>query len=1095
MSSDVPKTVRLTLATGLALLLLLTLVTAGIAGLLASESGTRWIAGLAVDRLGGGVHWGQLRGSLLGRLEITDLELDQPGFRLAAERAAFAWQPGALLHGELVVSALALEDGVLILREDEAAAASSDPFDPADLRLPVDVSISGVALTRLRVVMAGQTEQTIDTLALTASIAADRLELTSLTLDLPEGGLSLSGSAGLRSEMPVELTLLADGLLPVIAGAGATPTPRPVAAALSLDGSIDWRDGIAAALGYRVSVQGVAGLVPDLPDRVAASGRLSARQRGDTLQIEAASLALEDAGLIVNLRGQLLDVSTADPGVSAELDWEGLRWPLASTSPLFRSDAGRLSVAGRADDYRLALNTSAAGADLPDSRWTARAQGNTTGLLVETLRGELLDGWLEADGPITFGPQPAWDLRIAAGRIGLAAFLPELTAPLEGELSTRGRLDGAGKLSAEVHIEALRAAAGGLPVEVDGELGLDDDVLQITRLDLRSGTGRLGADGSVSASHLDLNWTLSVTDAGSFEPRARGRIDGSGRLSGHPDAPTLDATLSATGLGMDGIALENATVELVAGLAEDAPLAARLSLAGLSDQGEAVLEEATLNADGSTGDHRLTLAVTAAQARVDAELEGGLAIAGPVWQGRLMALAAGTDAAGTWDLEVPSPLTVGAEQLRLEAACLERRGSAGRLCLDGGRQSSGAADLELKLSALPLEAFLPTLTGELSGDLRAAIDTAGALATDGRFTLGSGAVRLPDDLDAGPLAHGGGHLTLTVDDAGLHTEADFAAPEDGRVDLEFRLPALRALPPATDQPLDARISAALPDLAILAALAEPIGHSAGRLSANLDLAGSLAVPLVDGRFPTRRRRCHPALRRPRPAGHPAAPRARSEQPRGAYAHGRPSFRKRPSRGYRFPGPRRRRRPGQAPRRGAAGLRHGRRARPGDTGPDAGLVAGPAARPGPGERAPGRNHAAPENRCGRGGEPCHRRPARCPGRTVAGRGDPWSGAAARCSRYGSRGPVAYRRRGRPDTWPRRHGQCGRPGDSPGGGHRLQPAAGAARPASACPRWHLPGRRYVPLLRPGPRHRDGPGALRRCARHGAGGFPSRRALDRQ
>ncbi|MEE4110619.1 MAG: translocation/assembly module TamB domain-containing protein, partial [Halieaceae bacterium] len=336
--------------------------------------------------------------------------------------------------------------------------------------------------------------------------------------------------------------------------------------------------------------------------------------------------------------------------------------------------------------------------------------------------------------------------------------------------------------------------------------------------------------------------------AGSFAPRARGRIDGSGRLSGQPDAPTLDATLSATGLGMDGIALQNATVELVAGLAEDAPLAARLSLAGLSDQGEAVLEGATLNADGSTGYHRLMLAVTAAQAHVNAELEGGLAIAGPVWQGRLMALAAGTDAAGTWDLEAPSPLTVGAEQLRLEGACLGRRGSAGRLCLDGGRQPSGAADLELKLAALPLEAFLPTLTGELSGDLRAAIDTAGVLAADGRFTLGSGAVRLPDDLDAGPLAHGGGHLTLTVDDAGLHTEADFAAPEDGRVDLEFRLPALRALPPATDQPLDARISAALPDLAILAALAEPIGQSSGRLSANLDLAGSLAVPLVDGDF-------------------------------------------------------------------------------------------------------------------------------------------------------------------------------------------------------------------------------------------------------
>ena len=47
-----PRLARLALLTGLALILLLVLVTAGVVGLLASERGTRWMAGLAVDRLG-----------------------------------------------------------------------------------------------------------------------------------------------------------------------------------------------------------------------------------------------------------------------------------------------------------------------------------------------------------------------------------------------------------------------------------------------------------------------------------------------------------------------------------------------------------------------------------------------------------------------------------------------------------------------------------------------------------------------------------------------------------------------------------------------------------------------------------------------------------------------------------------------------------------------------------------------------------------------------------------------------------------------------------------------------------------------------------
>jgi len=844
----VPRLARLALLTGLALILLLVLVTAGVAGLLASERGTRWMAGLAVDRLGVDLRWAELRGSLWQRVELSGLEFEQPGLRLSAASAAFAWEPGALLGGELRISALSMRDAQLVISERGEDTSPAGAFDPAALRLPLDVVLRGMAFERVTVVMPDDVEQVIDSLMLEGSFLGDKLALSAIELRVPQGGLSLSGSAGLRSTMPVELTLLADGLLPTQATADRPRPPQHVSAQLSLDGTVDWhREGLAAALAYQFDVQGVEGLVPELPDRVAAAGQLSARQHGDELAVETASLALEDAPLVLGLQGTVSGMTTADPAVSVELDWKELRWPLGATAtPLFASDDGRIGIAGHANDYRVTLRANASGAELPASRWEGRASGDARGLVLETLRGELLGGWIEASGPVAFDPQPAWDLRIAAGELDPAPFMPALSGPVEAALGTRGRLDPEGGLSAGLRLDALRATAAGFPVALAGDQQLDGEVLQVAGLSLRSGTAGFDAEGSLSAEHLDLDWTLALGDAGAFLPGATGRIDGQGSLSGSPDAPRVVAALKAAALGMDTLAVESLALDLEAGLEADAPLTLRLAVAGVSEEGAALLDALTVEAGGSNADHRLNIAARAPAAQLDAELQGGLAIDTATWDGQLRELRAESDAAGAWDLEKPSPLFLAAQDVRLAAACLQRRTGAGRVCLDGGWQSPGAGTLALELTGLPVEAFLPTLTGELSGGLRAAIDAGGALAADGDFALGAGAVRLPEDLDADPLPHGGGHLSLSVDDDGLRAAADFAAPADGQVDLALRLPKLRALPPADHQPLEGRFNAALPDLAILAAFAEPIGASAGRLSADLDLAGSLAAPRVNG---------------------------------------------------------------------------------------------------------------------------------------------------------------------------------------------------------------------------------------------------------
>lgn len=843
-----PKLARPVLLTGLALALLLMLITAGVAGLLASDRGTRWVVGLAVDRLGLELHWEELQGSLWRRVQLRGLAFEQPGTRLSADTAVLAWEPGALLQGELRISALSLRDARLVLSESGPDDPPTDAFNPATLRFPLALVLAGVALERATVVMPDGVAQAIDSLEIEASLRGDHLDLSALNLRLPENELSLSGSAGLRSTMPVTLTLLADGPLPTAAAADAQGPPRRVSAQLSLDGSVTWEEhGSATALDYRLAVQGVEGLVPALPDGIIATGQLSARQDADAVHIEAASLALEGQSLALALQGTVSGMTSAEPAVSLALDWKALRWPLGAIDPeLFASDDGRISVTGRASDYRLALRASAAGPGLPASRWEGRAHGDTRGLVVEALRGELLGGWVEASGPLAFDPQPAWDLRIEADGLDPSPFLPGLSGPVAAALGTRGQLDTAGALSAGLHVQALRATAADFPLELTGDVQLEGEVLQVERLSLRSGSAELRAGGTLAARQLDLAWTLAIADAGQFLPGASGRIDGEGALSGNPDAPRAVAALKASALGLNSLAVENLALDVSAGTAQDAPLALRLALTGMSEQGAALLETLTIEADGSNADHRLTIAARAPAAQLDAGLQGGLASETATWQGRLQTLKAITEAAGTWDLEHPSPLLLGPRQQRLEAACLQRRTGPGRVCAEGSRQAAGTGALALEVQTLPVEVFLPTLTGELSGGLSAALAADGVLSADGRFALGTGAVRLPGELDAPPLTHGGGHLALAVDDEGLRAAADVAAPAEGRVALALHLPELRALPLARTQPLEGRLEATLPDLAILAAFADPISDSAGQFSADLDLAGTLAAPLVNG---------------------------------------------------------------------------------------------------------------------------------------------------------------------------------------------------------------------------------------------------------
>jgi hypothetical protein len=68
--------------------------------------------------------------------------------------------------------------------------------------------------------------------------------------------------------------------------------------------------------------------------------------------------------------------------------------------------------------------------------------------------------------------------------------------------------------------------------------------------------------------------------------------------------------------------------------------------------------------------------------------------------------------------------------------------------------------MQSQVQALPLDLFVPAVSGEIDGDLHASLGANGELRVDGAISLGSGEVEVDETRR---LAHGGGQLSLRID--------------------------------------------------------------------------------------------------------------------------------------------------------------------------------------------------------------------------------------------------------------------------------------------------------------------------------------------
>ncbi|MBS0002095.1 MAG: translocation/assembly module TamB domain-containing protein [Thioalkalivibrio sp.] len=892
-------------------LILVLLVLAGAVALVATEDGTRWLFAQAERHAPVEFRVDTVEGTLFRGLSLSGLEVETAGTRVHLEQGRIQLGAVPLLRltvriPELSLTGLTVELPEPATESPESPEPAAPLVLPEAIELPITVAIEQFVLADLLLLRDGETLLEMDRLAMRLDAGPEALRLSALELVMPgvearaDAELRPAGAYPVRAEgqwrasLPEALaaaleTTHAEGEL-VIDGnlLGSLVATHGLQAGVSLDTRLTAEDLLGTpqvrlhnqwtGFGYRIDPEtavaidgGEITLQGGLEDWTATAATAAQLTGLPAVQLEAAlggsmeQIAIEalnlrsDAGE-ADLRGQV--------GLGETLAWElqagirGLSTQAFGLEPEARIETLLLDSTGSLpQDPELALEDRllaiAASMEISELRARVAGQDLEGRGRIRVERGiadieELLlrlgpDGILQATGEAELGSETPFWLSLSADALDLDFLVPERQLALD---RLRFEADGSlgletGDIEAEINLTELTARVDGQPVDGIAAVVVNGQSIRIDRLDLGIGANRINAKGRVDEI-LALELAVDAPELHRILPELAGRIRLDAELSGTMESPRVTATGEGSGLRYAEFGLEGLQLRLDAGLDPEAPAELDLRLSGIQAAAQSI-EAVRAAADGRASDHRLTVAVDAADlGRVELRASGGYDLDQVRWDGRLERLDIAHALAGDWTLREPVRVTASPERAALGELCLGRED--GRLCLQGdwdertggqGRASLEDADLAWLSPLLPPES---AIEGTLTARARGSMDPAGRLQAELEVPPAAGQVSFQMiDGEMKAIPYRDLRLAVRVDDRSVDAEAGLSFLEDGdaRAVMQLR-------PEGESYRIDGELRAGLESLEWTGALSREVQDVRGRLLAALEIGGLLEAPQLSG---------------------------------------------------------------------------------------------------------------------------------------------------------------------------------------------------------------------------------------------------------
>ena len=854
------RALKVSLVSLLALILVLVV---GVALLLGSESGSRWlltqVPGVQVDNFSG---------RLGGRWRAEQLRW-QGDSQVSVDELVFDWSPSCLLRLTLCVERLHAERIAVGLAPSAPTSDSQPPLP--DISLPLALQLTQVHIGSLHIDGAEQ----LQNLQLDARWTADGVQIDNLHAQREELSISLHGSLQAQGNWPLNL-----------AGTLQLPAPQgqPWQVALQIDGNV--RQSVllnAESSGYLQGqlVAEVQPLLENLParaqlrlDEFKASAELPDTLRLNDLILDAqgdlasgyqlsgnAELPADGGAVALSLNGvvdaegarvdalklsadeqqyvQLSGVLDWREGFSADshLRWQDFPWqrlyPLEQQPPVqLRSLTADLSYAdgNYLGNVIAELNGPAGAFSL-----SSPLSGDLKQLYLPEFKLHAGPGRIEGQLTLGFADAIRWDAQLELNEFDPAYWLAELPGTLAGPISSQGQLDnGRLSLSATVDIGGdLRGHPALLQAQIQGagaQWTLDD-------LQLRMGDNRIAGE-LASVESLSGQLRMDMPALGQLWPGLEGRVKGELELRGTLQAPAGQLTLQGQGLAFADTRMQRLQLDASLNDVQRGQIEAMAQGLSIGDTG---LGQLSLSGQGDMQQQQLRLSLEGPE--LDASLAAAGQLKDKVWRGRL-SNAQLQLAEQTWRLQQPASLLRQADgRLELGAHCW--RSGAASLCAEDQRLLP-EPQLRYRLANFPLDSLSPWFPedfawqGQLDGELQLDLAAAGPTG-EIRVEAGSGTWRIREQQQWLDFVYDELSLKAQLQPQAIDATLDLSGPRIGSLALRAQLD-----PRPADKPLSGTFRLQGLQLALARPILPMVERLAGQLDGDGSLSGTLTAPRIDG---------------------------------------------------------------------------------------------------------------------------------------------------------------------------------------------------------------------------------------------------------
>ena len=756
------------------LLLALVLFGAG-AWLVGSDSGGRTL-------LAGINRWSPLTievetlsGRLIDELRLDVVKLRWPGGEAATPTLRLRWQPRQLLHAELTIEELTLGEMVIRLAPEPSVSVKTDkkPLQwPRVSGLPrrLHASIASLHLAGVVIHRPEAEAQHFGPLSTRLDWRDGILRLSSLQTRTPYGSFSGEVTAGMVTPA---LALRLHG--------------KDFDASTGLD-KVDLTLDLSAGKGGEF----LAGpLVLDLHTTQQGRVHLNSDLGLATAGVELRNLLLSRSVAAGEVRGRIR-YNFDDSVTPLLLQLQLLSVDLSPETTIATDLSGSLDLAGSPDAYSGQFDLSNRGTAWRDLRLAGRLAGDRQQLALSKLDGRLLAGQLAGALNLDWSGPLSLTAALQGAGLNPGVLSPPLAGQLNFDLNSTLLLPPDAPLQLELTASLHDSILNGHPLTGAVSARLDDDDLLLHHLELHgngidlTAAGRLQerVDFFVAFQHLE-ELLPDATGAGKATGWVRWQ---GGELTGAVNSEGRTLTYAGLSINHGALRLQRQTPK--------SPISLRADLSVIHYQNWS-LDRLEFQGDGLPGEHRLGLALTWPQGKVQVEAAGGYEAGS--WSGKILHLAGEEQVQGAWRLAAPVTLLVDDKTLRFSPLELTSERSEWIEIAGTYDRGNGAGEMTAQWDDLELARANPwlaelQLSGASSGSVTARWKEDGALRLQGEIVA------------AGRLEQG--DLSLSVqrlasnfswDEKGLaalcdlnlagqsHVSARLTSPEPGQLALPQRL--------------------------------------------------------------------------------------------------------------------------------------------------------------------------------------------------------------------------------------------------------------------------------------------------------------------